>query len=86
MVSVTQGKIGYVFARDGRDLPAGQTLADNLKTVTIADPEIIRPLDRPISPGPAIAVLKGSLAPESAIVKLGIRGSRLDTFDGPARV
>ncbi|WP_133648201.1 SPFH domain-containing protein [Paraburkholderia flava] len=29
MVSVTQGKIGYVFARDGRDLPAGQTLADN---------------------------------------------------------
>ncbi|HEV7577607.1 MAG TPA: SPFH domain-containing protein [Caldimonas sp.] len=29
MVSVTQGKIGYVFARDGRDLAAGQTLADN---------------------------------------------------------
>lgn len=29
MASVTQGKIGYVFARDGVDLPAGQTLADN---------------------------------------------------------
>jgi uncharacterized membrane protein YqiK len=29
MVAVTQGKIGYVFARDGQDLPAGQTLADN---------------------------------------------------------
>lgn len=29
MVSVTQGKIGYVFARDGIDLPASQTLADN---------------------------------------------------------
>jgi uncharacterized membrane protein YqiK len=29
MVSVTQGKIGYVFARDGADLPAGQTLANN---------------------------------------------------------
>jgi uncharacterized membrane protein YqiK len=29
MVSVTQGKIGYVFARDGQDLPAGQTLASN---------------------------------------------------------
>jgi uncharacterized membrane protein YqiK len=29
MVSVTQGKIGYVFARDGYDLPAGQTLASN---------------------------------------------------------
>src|SRR5205814_1251922 len=31
MVSVTQGKIGYVFARDGVDLPAGQTLADNAR-------------------------------------------------------
>ncbi|WP_282827094.1 SPFH domain-containing protein [Pelomonas sp. V22] len=29
MVSVTQGKIGYVFARDGQDLPVGQTLASN---------------------------------------------------------
>lgn len=29
MVSVTQGTIAYVFARDGGDLPAGQTLADN---------------------------------------------------------
>ena len=29
MVSVTQGKIGYLFARDGQDLPAGQTLASN---------------------------------------------------------
>ena len=29
MVSVTQGKIGYVFARDGVDLPPSQTLASN---------------------------------------------------------
>jgi dihydroxy-acid dehydratase len=64
----------------------GKTLAQNLEGVTVADPEIIRPVDRAISPGPAIAVLQGSLAPESAIVKLGIRGSRLDKFDGPARV
>ncbi len=34
MVSVTQGKIGYVFARDGGDLPAGQTLANN---ATVSD-------------------------------------------------
>ncbi len=31
MVSVTQGKLGYVFARDGLDLFAGQTLADNAR-------------------------------------------------------
>jgi uncharacterized membrane protein YqiK len=37
MVSVTQGKIGYVFARDGRDLPAGQTLADNSRVDKFLD-------------------------------------------------
>ena len=37
MVSVTQGKIGYVFARDGVDLPAGQTLASNAKISNFLD-------------------------------------------------
>ncbi len=37
MVSVTQGKLGYVFARDGRDLPAGQTLADNARIADFLD-------------------------------------------------
>ncbi|NKI69388.1 flotillin family protein [Collimonas pratensis] len=37
MVSVTQGRIGYVFARDGIDLPAGQTLADNAKVEDFRD-------------------------------------------------
>ena len=65
----------------------GKTLAENLASVTVADPEVIRPLGNPISPGPSIAVLKGSLAPESAIVKLGIRdGSRPEKFSGEAVV
>ena len=37
MVSVTQGMIGYVFARDGQDLPAGQTLADNARAADFLD-------------------------------------------------
>jgi uncharacterized membrane protein YqiK len=37
MVSVTQGKIGYVFARDGLDLFAGQTLADNARVKDFRD-------------------------------------------------
>jgi uncharacterized membrane protein YqiK len=37
MVSVTQGKIGYVFARDGVDLPTGQTLADNARVANFLD-------------------------------------------------
>ena len=65
----------------------GRTLAENMAGCEVADPDIIRPLDRPISEGPAIAILKGSLAPDSAVVKLGIRdGSRPEAFTGPARV
>jgi uncharacterized membrane protein YqiK len=37
MIVVTQGKIGYVFARDGHDLPAGQTLADNAQAQDFRD-------------------------------------------------
>ena len=44
----------------------GKTLADNLRDVTVKDAEIIRPLDNPVSVGPAIAVLRGSLAPPRA--------------------
>lgn len=65
----------------------GRTLAEDLAEVTVGDAEIIRPLDKPISEGPSIAILKGSLAPESAVVKLGIRdGSRPEAFDGTAVV
>jgi len=65
----------------------GKTLAENLESATVVDPEIIRPLDRPISEGPSIAILKGSFAPESAVVKLGIRdGKRPEFFEGPAQV
>ena len=37
MVSVTQGKLGYVFARDGQDLPAGQTLSSNAQVDNFLD-------------------------------------------------
>jgi dihydroxy-acid dehydratase len=47
---------------------------------------VIRAIDDPIGPGPAIAILKGSFA-ETAVVRLGIRdGSRPEEFTGPARV
>ncbi|TIX51480.1 dihydroxy-acid dehydratase [Alteraurantiacibacter aquimixticola] len=71
----------------GVTVASGRTLGEDLDAVTVGDAEVIRPLDRPISPGPSIAILKGSLAPESSIVKLGIRdGSRPESFAGPARV
>jgi dihydroxy-acid dehydratase len=64
----------------------GQTLAENLAGYEIPGPEVIRPIEDPIGPGPAIAILRGSFA-ETAVVRLGIRdGSRPEEFVGPARV
>lgn len=65
----------------------GKTLAENLADVVVGNDEVIRPLERPFSDKPPIVVLRGSLAPESAIVKLGLRDpSRKDTFSGEAIV
>jgi dihydroxy-acid dehydratase len=65
----------------------GRTVAENLAGATVRDPEVIRPLDRPFSDKAAIVILRGSLAPESAIVKLGLGGpERPRRFSGPAVV
>ncbi|HTL97877.1 MAG TPA: SPFH domain-containing protein [Holophagaceae bacterium] len=39
LVTIPQGKIGYVFARDGQDLPPTQALASNVKTRGFQDAE-----------------------------------------------
>ena len=47
----------------------GQTLGQNLEKVNIHDQELIRPFENPIHPRGGIAILKGNLAPEGAVVK-----------------
>src|SRR5262245_41616621 len=65
----------------------GATVGENLADVTVANGDVIRPLERPFAKDPAIVVLHGSLAPESAILKLGIRGpERQAHFTGQAIV
>jgi dihydroxy-acid dehydratase len=65
----------------------GRTVAENLDGVTVADAEVIRPLDRPFGTEPAIVMLKGSLAPVSGVVKVGLRTpDRKLSFAGPAKV
>jgi dihydroxy-acid dehydratase len=46
--------------------------------------EVVRPLERPLSPTGGFAILRGSLAPEGSVVKLAGHGRRKHT--GPARV
>jgi dihydroxy-acid dehydratase len=47
--------------------------------------EVLGTLERPAAPGPAIVVLRGSLAPVGAIMKLGL-GGKMPAFRGAARV
>ena len=46
--------------------------------------EVVRPLDKPMSPRGGFAILRGSLAPEGSVVKLAGHDRRKHT--GPARV
>jgi dihydroxy-acid dehydratase len=62
----------------------GRTLAGNLEGFEVRDAEVIRPLDRPVSPRPAILFLRGTLATSSALIKPGIGERKVRRFSGPA--
>jgi dihydroxy-acid dehydratase len=64
----------------------GKTVAENLASINPPDPDghIIRALNNPIHKTGGLAILKGSLAPQGAVVKTA--GFDLESFTGPARV
>jgi dihydroxy-acid dehydratase len=64
----------------------GLSLRENLKEVTITDRETIRPLEQPLLPEGGIAILRGTLAPESAIVKHAAVLPEMMVHQGPAKV
>jgi len=63
----------------------GRTLRDNLASAEVLDPEVIRPLDRPVSAS-ALAVLHGNLAPAGAVMKPSAADPRFLRHRGPALV
>ncbi|MEJ7635306.1 dihydroxy-acid dehydratase [Aeromicrobium sp.] len=63
----------------------GKTMAENLAHIDIpVDGDVIRTLDRPIHKTGGLTILRGSLAPEGAVVKSA--GFDSDVFRGTARV
>ncbi len=64
----------------------GRTLAENLAEIDppALDGRIVRPLDQPIHRTGGLTILKGSMAPEGAVVKSA--GFDDSTFTGTARV
>lgn len=63
----------------------GKTMAENLAATTVPDDQdVVAPPSNPLAREGGIAVLKGNLAEEGAVVK--VAGIDLDVFEGPARV
>jgi dihydroxy-acid dehydratase len=64
----------------------GKTMRENLEELNPPplDGEVLKPLDQPIHATGGITILKGSMAPEGAVVKTA--GFDAAVFEGPARV
>ncbi len=64
----------------------GKTVADNLAAARVHDPEVIRSLSRPYHAQGGIAILKGNLAPDGAVVKQSAVAPEMLVNQGRARV
>ncbi len=63
----------------------GASLGQNLHSAKVLDPEVIRPFDRPVAAN-ALAVLRGNLAPEGAVIKPSAASPKFLQHRGPALV
>jgi len=64
----------------------GRTIAENLaKVAWNPNQDVVWPADEPIDPSGGVVGLRGSLAPEGAIVKIAGMPKEALTFRGPAR-
>ena len=64
----------------------GKTVGENIADAVNRNPEVIRPIDNPYSQTGGIAVLRGNLAPDSAVVKRSAVAPEMLKHEGPARV
>lgn len=64
----------------------GKTVGENIAGCVNKNPEVIRPIDNPYSEIGGIAVLKGNLAPDTAVVKRSAVVPEMMVHEGPARV
>ena len=64
----------------------GKTVGENIEGCVNKNPEVIRPIENPYSEVGGIAVLRGNLAPDSAVVKRSAVAPEMLNHEGPARV
>lgn len=64
----------------------GKTVGENIKDAVNTNPNVIRPSENPFTETGGLAVLRGSLAPETGVVKRAAVADSMLVFEGPARV
>ena len=64
----------------------GKTVGENIAGAVNKNPEVIRPVEHPYSETGGIAILRGNLAPDSAVVKRSAVVPEMLKHEGPARV
>lgn len=65
---------------------SGKTLAENVQGCSVRRPDVIRSVDEPYSPTGGLAILRGNLAPDGAVVKQAAVDAKMLVHQGPARV
>ena len=65
---------------------SGHTTAEIIASSPVGDPKVIRTLGDPVAREGGIAVLRGTLAPDGAVVKQGAVSPAMMEFTGTARV
>jgi dihydroxy-acid dehydratase len=78
-------RLAPLLALDARTAN-GRTLGENVAGAQVFNDEVIRPLARPLVAGDSLAVLRGNLAPDGAVIKPPAAESRLHRHAGPAVV
>ncbi|MDX6540564.1 MAG: hypothetical protein QOI71_2174 [Gaiellales bacterium] len=64
----------------------GRTIGEEIAGAEVYDDEVIRPLDRPVSAQGGLAILRGTLAPDGAVIKTVAASPSLLRHRGPAVV
>jgi dihydroxy-acid dehydratase len=64
----------------------GRTLGENIAGAPIVNPEVIRPASDPLDRGGALVVLRGSLCPDGAVMKISAADPALLQHEGRALV
>jgi dihydroxy-acid dehydratase len=64
----------------------GRTIGQNLEGAVVHDDGVIAPRERPLGPEGGVAILRGNLAPDGAVIKHTAMEPRLRRHTGPAVV